>query len=62
MRCWLCNAELHYVHGHGFCARPDCPLRGMNLEPCCQGECAQASSVPPNESANLRRMRRYSRP
>lgn len=33
-----CGAPLQPIHGHGACLRSDCPMFGVNQDPCCAGQ------------------------
>lgn len=41
VNCGFCGMLLAFVHGHGQCVNEGCPQRGVNQEPCCQGESRQ---------------------
>lgn len=38
--CSWCDSILVQVHGHGACVNTECPMRGQNQDPCCNGETA----------------------
>lgn len=46
LTCRRCAEPLQYVHGHGTCLNPACPLKGVNQAECCQAEQAENLQKP----------------